>query len=89
MARYAMASGRMAQQAHAEEDQGDLMFSPPSDLDSDLKGESGQAECSWERTPEGKICITAVNGVSVGKYADQRDEEKSEPEDNENEETKE
>ncbi|MEI7453562.1 MAG: hypothetical protein WCK04_04975 [Actinomycetes bacterium] len=70
MARYAMASGRMAQQARSEAEQGDLSFSPTSDLDSDLKGENGQAECSWERTPDGKICITAINGVSVGKYAD-------------------
>lgn len=60
------------------------MFDPPPDLDSDLEGDSGKAECSWERTPEGKICITAVNGVSVGPNADREskkpDDEASEGE---------
>lgn len=71
-----MASGRMAQQAHSEEENGDVEFNPPSDLDSDLKGDSGQAECSWERKPDGKICITAINGVSIG--SDTSREEKPE-----------
>jgi hypothetical protein len=73
-----MASGSMARQAHSEEDSGDVEFNPPQDLDSDLKGDSGQAECTWERKPDGKICITAINGVSIG--PEKPEQEKESPE---------
>ena len=81
-----MASGAMAQQAHDEETQGDLEFNPPSDLDSDLKGDSGQAECSWERKPNGHICITAINGVSIGAEKPEQETESPEEDAGENEE---
>ena len=82
MAKYSMASGGMAREAEAENSEPDLSFNPPENLDSDLKGDEGKAECSWERKPDGKICITAINGVSVGKYAgmDDAKEEESEGE---------
>jgi len=74
----------MARQAHSEEESGEVEFNPPQDLDSDLKGDSGQAECSWERKPDGKICITAINGVSIGpekpEQAEKESPEKESPE---------
>lgn len=78
---YSMASGRMAQQAHSDEENGDVDFNPPSDLDSDLKGDSGQAECSWERKPDGRICITAINGVSIGSDTSREEKPESPEED--------
>ena len=37
---------------------------PPEELG--LKGKKGTAEVTWRMTPEGKVCITSFNGVSLG-----------------------
>lgn len=39
-------------------------FTPPDDLR--LDGESGEAMINWTMTPEGRLRITAIEGVSLG-----------------------
>ena len=48
-------------------------FTPPSDLK--LDGESGEAMINWTMTPEGKLRITAIEGVSLGEYEDDAGED--------------
>lgn len=39
-------------------------FMAPDGLD--LKGDKGTSSVRWMRSPNGKICITAMNGVKLG-----------------------
>lgn len=41
-------------------------FKPPSDLDGVLDGPSGEALVKWKRKPSGAVCITSMEGVSLG-----------------------
>lgn len=38
-------------------------FDAPEELD--LKGDKGTATVQWRRKPDGKVCITAMNGVTL------------------------
>ena len=42
----------------------ELDFTPPADLK--LKGKMGTAMVNWKLKPDGKVCITAMDGVSLG-----------------------
>ena len=48
-------------------------FTPPGGLK--LDGESGEAMVNWTMTPEGKLRITAIEGVSLGEYEDDAGED--------------
>lgn len=50
-----------------------LEFMPPEELD--LKGRKGTAEVSWMRKPDGTVCITSFNGVSIGGEQEEMGEE--------------
>ena len=41
----------------------------------ELSGESGTAEINWRMNGDGKIEITALNGVSLGGEVEEREEE--------------
>lgn len=41
----------------------ELEFDPPEGLD--LQGDKGKAQVTWERMPNGKICITSIDGVRL------------------------
>lgn len=41
----------------------EVSFDPPEGLE--LKGDSGEAMVKWRKNPEGKVCITSFNGVSL------------------------
>lgn len=41
----------------------------------ELSGESGTAEINWRMNEDGKIEITALNGVSLGGEVEEREEE--------------
>jgi hypothetical protein len=76
--KYSMATGARAMDAHRQNED-NVEFTPPRALDEDLQGDSGKAECAWERR-DGKICITAVNGVSLDGGDDEEDEPAAEDE---------
>lgn len=44
-------------------------FSPPEGLE--LEGEKGTAMVNWVMTPEGRIRITSIEGVTVGDYEEE------------------
>jgi hypothetical protein len=50
-------------------------FKPPSDLDGVLDGESGEALVKWKRKPSGNVCITSMEGVSLGSSDSDDDED--------------
>ena len=86
MARYSMATGARAMDAHREDEEGEVCFTPPPKLDRDLEGESGNAEAAWERR-DGKIYITSINGVSLDGEGSDEDEAEEPHEGDESEET--
>lgn len=51
-------------------------FAPPEGLE--LDGEKGSAMVNWTMTPEGKIRITAIEGVTLGESGDMEVEETEE-----------
>ena len=81
-----MATGARAMDAHREDEDGEVCFTPPPKLDRDLEGESGNAEAAWERR-DGKIYITAINGVSIDGSMSDEDEAEEPHEGDESEET--
>ncbi len=63
-----------------EEESTGVEFTPPSGLD--LKGRKGTATVAWSRKPDGKMCITSMNGVSIGSgYGEDSEDESMETED--------
>lgn len=59
------------------EESAEIEFTPPAD--AELKGDKGTASVNWRRKDDGRICITAINGVSLG-GSDNESEETTEQE---------
>lgn len=57
----------------------EIEFTPPAD--AELKGDKGTASINWRRKSDGTVCITAINGVSLGadNASEERDEQEVQP----------
>lgn len=61
-------------QMEGGDDSSALEFTPTDEIAESLEGKNGTAEVSWERKPDGRICITAINGHTIGDGASDEDD---------------